>query len=519
MATTTGIEVLEGVVQDGSMDIEAWPRVLEELLSMLSKNIHDFPIPSVLLPEAPPRVHAPRTSPTPASSPLTTRIEEPGDPGESLSQESQTTNKENAPPSGASSPRPPVPTFSDNRTAPTTAYPQAPDSTLPSQLLSTYHSIIKTLTTQFRGAPPHTIQRLAELVLRPRAHYRFLPPYLNALDRVISVSSTTEVFPLPQATLPSSTNISFLQNDDITGTSVISTGLGTDEALGGALLTPIPWLRPKQQDGELRSEKTETIDGPNGAGRVETVSVALNGHPGVAVTPIGSTSAASQSPATSETIYTPTPSQSPTTSANLHASIVSPSPELGDPSRPLGQSIAEMRAAGAVTQGELLRQEQEAGVVPVAQHSPRRLLSSMTHFSERNELPEELPHARGPGIIGMEDTGPQERMFGGGLDMEAAVGRSYQPGSKEELTNSEEEEAKMEDEAGHVARMADQEEAHPTPSSQENATTSVSKGVMSIAPQKKDSDGDIEVTDADGKTEEDTSGNNITPDAIDSTVE
>ncbi|TKA61309.1 hypothetical protein B0A49_13759, partial [Cryomyces minteri] len=86
MATTTGVEVLEGVVQDGSMDVEAWPHVLEELLSMLSKNIHDFPIPSVLLPEAPPRVHAPRASPTPASSPLTTRIEELGDPGESLSQ-------------------------------------------------------------------------------------------------------------------------------------------------------------------------------------------------------------------------------------------------------------------------------------------------------------------------------------------------------------------------------------------------------------------------------------------------
>ena len=105
-----------------------------------------------------------------------------------------------------------------------------------------------------------------------------------------------------------------------------------------------------------------------------------------------------------------------------------------------------------VTQGELLRQEQEAGVVPVPVHTP--LVSDMspsiaaatgrvtrsssattgtaittptaTETAATDQEAGEGPrvHARGPDVIGMEDMGPQARGMGsGGLDIEGALGR------------------------------------------------------------------------------------------------
>ena len=43
----------------------------------------------------------------------------------------------------------------------------------------------------------------------------------------------------------------------------------------------------------------------------------------------------------------------------------------------------------------------------------------------------EVPHARGPDVIGMEDMGPQGKAPGSGLDMEAAVGRPRTEEKKE----------------------------------------------------------------------------------------
>lgn len=177
-----------------------------------------------------------------------------------------------------------------------------------------------------------------------------------------------------------------------TSTQVQAT-LGSDESLGGALLTPVPWLRNqsavtssngnshiKDLDGEVKTESTETIDGPNGVGSIETVSVSVNG--------ISST----------------------TLAGNVNA-------------EKSGVSGVSLRAEGGVTQGELLRQEQRAGVVPVAQ------LANVRGDGEGEE--DEAPHARGPEEIGMEDMGPQAAGTVGismqqgmqGIDVEAAVGR------------------------------------------------------------------------------------------------
>ena len=247
-----------------------------------------------------------------------------------------------------------------------------------------YASIRNTLSTNFAKNPPHTVQRLAELILEPRKSYSYLPPYLRALDRVVSVSSPLTLFPLPQAVLPTAGGL-------LHGTTSIpsqTAALGSDEALGGALLTPIPWLQNRAQN-ELISESTEMVDGPNGAGRIETVTV-------------GMLSGQRQE----------SPSASPV------AQIAS--------SHPDGETLP---STGPVTQGELLRQEQEAGIVLNNPHSmttsPTRTTYGETEgggsIMETVEGEEETPHARGPEIIGMEDTGPQKP--GNSLDIEGAIGR------------------------------------------------------------------------------------------------
>lgn len=330
------------------------------------------------------------------------------------------------------------------------------------------------LTEAFHTYPPHTIQRLAELVLHPRRHYKSLPAYLHAVDRVVHVTSGNNIYPLP----PAIPNMSHMMINGVTegpsqdgsaadgeamwastsGTS--ATAVGSDEALGGALLTPIPWLARRATNGDggsesgesstlgsegglaplaanqgavasqqrqtqgrqyemqVRTESTETIEGPNGMGSIETVTVSVNG-----LAPL--------SPATQQRV---------------------------------------------ITQGELIRQEQRAGVVPVSQLA-RTGSIVVTSSSDpvpaaadtetndaamaeggggaegEGEVPkdasneksdedmadeEEFPHARGPDIIGAADMGPQTPSSstfsissGGnvevrGIDVEAAVGRKHE---------------------------------------------------------------------------------------------
>jgi hypothetical protein len=115
---------------------------------------------------------------------------------------------------------------------------------LPPPLQFILDSIKSTLRDYFTINPPHTIQRLAELILYPTHQYRTLPAYLRAVDRVVSVSSGANLFPLPQTNGP--TDDRELPNGSVNGTTnsfmLADHGLGSDESLGGALLTPISWL-------------------------------------------------------------------------------------------------------------------------------------------------------------------------------------------------------------------------------------------------------------------------------------
>ena len=397
--------------------------------------------------------------------------------------------------------------------------------TLPPDLLSSYQFSAHLLSTAFAQSPPYTIQRLAELVLYPRKHYRFLPAYLRALDRVVSVSSPVSDFPLPTGIIGG--NNGFLTNGEANPSNGIHerNGLGSDESLGGALLTPIPWLGSNnginaggsQSDGELHTEGTETIQGPNGAGSIETVSVTVNGVP-------SASSASHTSPNTS------TPA-SPTLSEQSDASTGSST----------GSTEQQLREQGGVTQGELLRQEQEAGVIPVAQTTPRRPLMASGAIAVGREgllgdaaqdggtveamddRPEDHPHARGPEIIGMEDMGPQHVPVGQQrIDMQAAVGRSHSSPQPVAEAAAEAADAMQED-----ARADDAGEPGRDPQDVERDVEML-KGKAGEAREEaaKDSEGDIVVADADGRTaaearkdDESLGGGESGPDAVDTTAQ
>ncbi|KAI4136613.1 MAG: hypothetical protein LQ341_005525, partial [Variospora aurantia] len=386
---------LETLAQDGSMDQSEWPGLLDRLLQKLD-NIahHEFPIPSIPLHDRPP--------------PSGKRELLEQDPSGQVSQkEDSVPDSPTVPPTAPRAPAPSPPPKPSNSAI------SAPSGTLPPQLLSLLSSIKSNLRTSFPEAPPHTAQRLAELVLRPRPHYRTLPSYLRALDRVVSVSSPSSVFPLPSAAPPSSG--SYL-NGTITPEKAKTTS-DPDDSLGGAALTPIPWLRdslaPDTAGGrvlggsDLRRESTSVIDGPNGVGSVETVTVATNGNNGRA----------------------------------------------------------------SVTQGELIRQEQEAGVVPVpvvARNTGTNSTAAVGHgrAEEAENEDDTIPHARGPEIIGMEDMGPQGSSKG--FDVEAALGRKGEGDAprREQVTQGPIP-SKLEEEGGGAGG-------------------------------EKDGDGDVEVVDADG---------------------
>ncbi|KAH7027667.1 uncharacterized protein B0I36DRAFT_141647 [Microdochium trichocladiopsis] len=275
------------------------------------------------------------------------------DPQPASPRSSQDTNKENSP---APSPRleVPIPHGPGPAVEPiagaisTTRFAEWP------QAIAIRLAIItNTIETLFTTYPPHTIQRLAELLLQPKRHYKSLPAFLHAVDRVVHVTSGLNVYPLPPA-ISENFSGTLLSNGVSEGSGAGAVPApspwatpGSDEALGGALLTPIPWLSQPtaavasppagssatatpdttaeaatptsstspgsgsdNMEGQVRTESTETIEGPNGMGSVETVSVSVNGVPSMGARGVG------------------------------------------------------------VTQGELLRQEQKAGVVPVSQLVP-----------------------------------------------------------------------------------------------------------------------------------------------------
>ncbi|ODH50239.1 hypothetical protein GX48_03661 [Paracoccidioides brasiliensis] len=322
-------EVLELVAKDGTIDFEKWPDLLDPLIERLEHIVHnDFPMPTI-----PPTLS--NTHDTPSLIPSSYPVQE-------MNPQSNN-NKENAPPSQQQTPpgQPPVPALRSSvpiEQIPD-SQPQSTDDALPPPLVRILSSIKYTLRTYFSLKPPHTIQRLAELILQPTRHYSTLPSYLRAVDRVVSVSSGADIFPLP-ASLPIpggliDTNLVNGVNGSGSSSFVLENdALGSDESLGGALLTPIPWLRDSALPGDV------------------------------------------------------------------------------SPSNNSSPSTVPPQGSRAVT-GELTRQEQEAGVVHITIQE-HQVGSSLVAGRDGVEAQgdddvEEIPHARGPAILGVEDMGLQNR--------------------------------------------------------------------------------------------------------------
>lgn len=323
---------------------------------------------------------------------------------------------------------------------------------------------IKSHIGSFKSYPPHTIQRIAELILYPRAHYKALASYLHALDRVSAVTSGTNTYPLPPP-IPDMSAIQ-LNGDDpddpamaVSWSNPTAAAVGSDEALGGALLTPIPWLTrgtpPPEAaieapvGAQIHSESTETIEGPNGVGSIETVSVSINGVP-------------------------------------------------------------SMGASRGVTQGELLRQEQKAGIVPVTQLTKSGDVMGEGEQSEASEDQpmgddddEEAPHARGPNEIGVGDTGPQSEttsLMGQdgvemeGIDLEAAVGRKHADEKSESSATSEEKSAADEPAAASSSERAKSPGAESVSSKREAEDDLEDDVVVKKVKEDPSSDRDTQMT-------------------------
>ncbi|KAI1959632.1 DNA repair protein rad50 [Ophidiomyces ophidiicola] len=230
------VEVLEAIAKNGTMDYEKWPALIEPFLEQLRHIAHtEFPTL---------RVRSNSIDTVPLNTQSAYASQDPNSQANS--------NKENAPPSQTQlqSPhaRPPVPSFSPEssiRVPDSQSQTSHDDTPLPVPLEAMLASIESTLRRDFSLRPPHTIQRLVELVLRPTRHYKTLPAYLRAVDRVVSVSSGADVFPL-SFTTPHNVMVDNQLSNGINGVTSFSlfgdSSLGSDESLGGALLTPIPWL-------------------------------------------------------------------------------------------------------------------------------------------------------------------------------------------------------------------------------------------------------------------------------------
>ncbi|KAH1980453.1 hypothetical protein KXW25_008043 [Aspergillus fumigatus] len=231
------------------MDYDKWPGMVEPLLERLEHNVYNaFPMP---------KFHVETQSAAAQQQPSSFSQEPNSVPPSS--------NQENTPPTETENPS--QSTIPGSAATPSPSDERVPDSkpqsvvdspadTLPPPLVLLLDSIKSTLKTFFASKPPHTIQRLAELVLRPNAHYRTLPAYLRAVDRVVSVTSTADIFPLQ--TEPSAGQVNGVLNGGGHGFMFPDHAPGSDESLGGALLTPIPWLTgassPDNDGGATLSE-------------------------------------------------------------------------------------------------------------------------------------------------------------------------------------------------------------------------------------------------------------------------
>ncbi|TGZ79628.1 hypothetical protein EX30DRAFT_396964 [Ascodesmis nigricans] len=247
-------EILEECIRTGTIDVATWPELLPRLVARLESIAHnEFPGPTQSELSVPPTADPPQNS-------LNSAVPESSQSSHTLSSPLSTDDHQST-------------------VSHTGLHPE--DAAQLASLSSTLSS--------FTTAPPHTFQRLFELLLCPTKPYKSLPAYFRALFRVLSVYSPSTTFPLPTTALDSSDPLSLTNGDH----STTNLSFASDESLGGALLTPIPWLQGIDEDaarsgvsqGELLRREQELGLVP--ASQIENGGNGSEGPPGIDAQDVG----------------------------------------------------------------------------------------------------------------------------------------------------------------------------------------------------------------------------------------
>lgn len=119
----------------------------------------------------------------------------------------------------------------------------------------------------FEDNPPFTIQRVCELCLRPKEHYRTIGKYLRAVEKSLLVTSSWDAFPLPTTGTQNS----------ISSISVAVSSTPIASAPATPLFSPIPFLH----EDARRSKSRSPPPSPLALTAVDNPGAAVNDEPAV----------------------------------------------------------------------------------------------------------------------------------------------------------------------------------------------------------------------------------------------
>ncbi|KAJ5476516.1 Protein phosphatase 4 core regulatory subunit R2 [Penicillium sp. IBT 31633x] len=246
----TDEEALQTAANGGPIDSERWNGMAAQLIERLEYIVYNvFPMP-----QARPEPIGQQTFPNHSSRENAVAPE--GSNKENTAPEIPTPSQAAQTGSPQSSEQVP-----DSKSQPAAV---STDGRLPPPLAFLLSAICSSISTFFVEKPPHTIQRFAELVLYPTKHYRTLPAYLRAVDRVVSVTSPADIFPFQTPAATNTQSNGQVHPGNSSGaymTPDYAHGLGSDESLGGALLTPIPWLSNASFESEDGNGDADVLEG------------------------------------------------------------------------------------------------------------------------------------------------------------------------------------------------------------------------------------------------------------------
>ncbi|KAK9454779.1 hypothetical protein V1511DRAFT_500949 [Dipodascopsis uninucleata] len=129
--------------------------------------------------------------------------------------------------------------------------------------------LICTFTASFESGPPYTLQRLAELIQQPTSHYKVREKFLRAIERVLSVSSRLQDFPLPFISSHNELSMNGMASYSESGSKL-------NEMV---ILSPIEWLvdtgTPPPEDLSL-NETGKKLTGAEDSGVIDTTEPVVN---------------------------------------------------------------------------------------------------------------------------------------------------------------------------------------------------------------------------------------------------